>query len=217
MKVDGKLLEKYYKGHCTKIEKEVVEKWLTSDIFDDAPLQLSKAENKVAHKQKMWQQISEVFKKPTVKIVPLYQKISGYAAACIVLFFVGYSSISIFDNTSNNSTVAINGNCIKETKQIPIAGRNFTLIQNDCIEDIISDWKKTKSEVVFSGKVEIMHNHKRAIGYRVLNSENASVNYKEGIRYFAFKVKDNNGFEKTHLVDEAGFKAYFPRLQFFLS
>ncbi|NMH87233.1 hypothetical protein [Flavivirga algicola] len=213
MQVDDKLLEKYYKGHCTKAEREAVEQWLASDTFDDVPLQLSNKAEKEVHKQQIWQQVSQVFNVPTV----LYKKIISYAAACIILLFIGYKSMLIFNNTVVNPSMAINNDCVESSKQIPIRGTNFTLINNDCIEETIIYWKNTKSEVVFSGKVEIRHTNTRAVAYRKLTAKNAGIKPEKGLRYFAFNVKDKNGTEKTHLVDEAGFKAHFPRLQFFLS
>ncbi|MEH6657352.1 hypothetical protein [Leeuwenhoekiella marinoflava] len=98
MKVDGKLLEKYYKGHCTKAEQKAVEKWLASDTFDDNQvLELPESESKEAHKQKIWKNISQVIDKPAVKVVPLFKKLIRYAAvACVTatIFFVGrYSAI----------------------------------------------------------------------------------------------------------------------------
>ncbi|MDO5968261.1 hypothetical protein Q4Q35_00435 [Flavivirga aquimarina] len=103
MKVDNTLLEKYYNGFCSKVEQDIVEKWLASNKFDNSnPLDLPTGESKEAHKKKIWQDISQSLPSTTVKIIPLYKKLTRYAAAaCFIMgvFFAGrYSKI-------NNTTI----------------------------------------------------------------------------------------------------------------
>jgi hypothetical protein len=128
MKVDSKLLEKYYNGFCTKTEQEIVEKWLASDTFDtNETLNLPKKESKIAHKQKMWQNISKVMDKPEVKVVPLFKKLTKYAAvACFAttIFFAGRYSTTINTAAEPQGNLLVYGGNGTHAK---IPGNEFSL------------------------------------------------------------------------------------------
>tara|TARA_R110002050_G_scaffold268550_1_gene410687 strand:+ start:31417 stop:32016 length:600 start_codon:yes stop_codon:yes gene_type:complete len=128
MKVDHKLLEKYYNGFCSKEEKNAVESWLASNTFDDSEfIDLPKGESKMTHKQKMWQDISQVVNKPVVKVIPLFKELTKYAAvACIIaaVFFAGrYSTTTNMAIEPQNNLLVYGGN----GTHAKIPGNEFSL------------------------------------------------------------------------------------------
>jgi len=145
MEVDGKLLEKYYKGHCTTVEREAVEQWLATDTFDDISLELPKDENKEVHKQKMWQQISQVFNPHTIKVIPLYK----YAAACTIAFMAALGAIRTDFSEALNKELAIE-NISEQSKKTNINGLHLELAENSSAKTTSNIFNKTK-EVALCG------------------------------------------------------------------
>ncbi|MEM6841400.1 MAG: hypothetical protein AAF632_04185 [Bacteroidota bacterium] len=99
MKISRELLKKYAQGACTDEERAAVEAWLASeDTFEDTsydaifiPQKDSIRENLLARLGGKWP--SSTSESERARVVPLYQRLSRYAAAaCVVIgtFFLGY-------------------------------------------------------------------------------------------------------------------------------
>ncbi|MEM6736535.1 MAG: hypothetical protein AAF620_10755 [Bacteroidota bacterium] len=109
MKVTEKLIQKYWENKCTPDEKKAIEMWLASREREATDLDLATM-NKV--EDRVWNKLNENIdgdQKEETKIVPLYKKITRYAAAAciaIAIFAAGRYSTSLEYNelTSQEST-----------------------------------------------------------------------------------------------------------------
>lgn len=89
MKITPELLKKYFDGHCTSDEKAFVESWIPGN--EDILAKMT--EEKVAwHTSRIWNRLQSDMKREG-RTIPLYKKITRYAAAAAVTlmaFGAGY-------------------------------------------------------------------------------------------------------------------------------
>lgn len=202
MKVNSNILEKYYNGFCTKTEEDIVEKWLTSSSFDDSDvLNLPENEDKKAHKEKMWQHISQNLEKPTTKVIPLYKKIIRYSAvACVVL------SIGLFGAHKMNllDTYLILANNTGDSKTTITNGLELGLA-NKSTANIYSTLCNTTNQITFCGNMTIKNTTGSNLKIKVQSICNTDEVIEKVLRknekYYAFTLKDKKE-EKLYVLNK---------------
>jgi len=121
MKISNTLIEKYHNQQCSAEERGVVEQWLFSVDEESEELQLPAREDKLLHKQMMWDDIKSVMISPAARQPPDKKRYSalnwknGIAASLLagLILFGGYSYYSKRNNPlpltylTNSSTVKV--------------------------------------------------------------------------------------------------------------
>tara|TARA_B100000809_G_C15135862_1_gene530528 strand:- start:3771 stop:4442 length:672 start_codon:yes stop_codon:yes gene_type:complete len=213
MKVDSKLLEKYHNGFCTKVEQDIVAKWLASNNFDDTNvLDLPKFEVKQDHKEKIWKNIIVALDTPIIKVIPLYKKVMRYVAvACVVVsvVFMGADKIKLLDtnlalvnNTSETRTKTIvNGLELGLTKK-STANLNSTLYNH-------------ANQITFCGNMTIKNTTGSNLKIKVQSTCNTNEVIEKVLiknkKYYAFTINDNNE-DKLYIINRGQLKRMPPHL-----
>ncbi|MEM6841822.1 MAG: hypothetical protein AAF632_06325 [Bacteroidota bacterium] len=107
MKVTAELIRKYHLGQCSPEEAVAVERWLRSESEEDSVLaeeELDKMADNV------WQSVSSRLDTGSAPAVPLYKKLTRYAAAaCIIIgvfvagLLTGFTYAEPLADTINNA------------------------------------------------------------------------------------------------------------------
>ena len=96
MEVTPELLQKYYKGICSELEKKIVEEWLESQESRTTYPGQSRL-NEI--EKEMWENISTGMDGEQATTIPLHKRVMRYAAAVIILFTVGFFTYqALLDN-----------------------------------------------------------------------------------------------------------------------
>ncbi|MEM9673170.1 MAG: hypothetical protein ACFB15_30220 [Cyclobacteriaceae bacterium] len=93
MNISPELLKKYATGNCTEEERRLVEQWLADDNLSTT----SPRAKLEAERTQVWQNIAHKIGWKETKVVPMYRRITRYAAvACIIIgiFMAGRLSVS---------------------------------------------------------------------------------------------------------------------------
>ncbi len=106
MKITPELLKRYTSGQCTEEERRLVENWLPGK--EDMTADLSE-EEVTAETEWMWRIISKDIAGP--KTVPLYKKLTRYAAVACVAFLVFISSFLGVNKVDSFEQLAVLVNC----------------------------------------------------------------------------------------------------------
>ncbi|MEM9720057.1 MAG: FecR domain-containing protein [Bacteroidota bacterium] len=90
MKVTRELLEKYSRGECTADETAEIETWLSS-VEDDSNLSEQEFGDSINNiRLKLHETLSDP--KLKNKVIPLYKRVTRYAAAAVFLCVIGFSA-----------------------------------------------------------------------------------------------------------------------------
>ena len=87
MKVTKELLERHGMGLCTKEEKKAVKEWFES--LENPSAQDQAKVSQQINRERLWGRVTEII--PALKnggapVIPMYQKITRYAAAACIIF-----------------------------------------------------------------------------------------------------------------------------------
>jgi len=213
MKVDSKLLEKYYSGFCTNLEQTIVEEWLTASSFDDNEvLELPKNESKILHKEKMWVDISKVLGKPTVKVIPLYKTVMRYVAACIIVCITIFGTRVIDYSLIMEEEFAF-VNTDDTMKKTNINGLELGLTSKSSLNATSTIFHQTK-EIAVCGNMIIKNTTKSNIKIKIHSTCNINdskeVVLRKGKNYYVFTSKVNNE-EKLQIMNQNKVRNLLPR------
>ncbi|MEM0940769.1 MAG: FecR domain-containing protein [Bacteroidota bacterium] len=97
MRITRELLEQYFLDNCTEEEKRAIERWRSSseDEYEKLLSEVSKREIE----NDIWNDLIPVINKgQDKKAIPLFNRVTGYAAAAIILCTVGFFSYRTFSD-----------------------------------------------------------------------------------------------------------------------
>lgn len=175
LKVDNTLLEKYYNGFCTKGEQDIVESWLASNSFDaNEILDLPANESKIAHKEKMWQNLSQDFPKPVVKVIPFYKRTAiSLAAAASIVFAIFLSGVFKVDSSA---TTAFG--------QLEIASGNGIIVSVDANSGPV--------KICFDGYIQFVNRSTATTTITYGDEQEKAFQLAPGKTYYMWKFKDTS-------------------------
>ncbi|MEO0554733.1 MAG: FecR domain-containing protein [Bacteroidota bacterium] len=99
--ISPELLNKYLNNECTTAEQQQVEAWLEGEKKKAADLpdpQIDRMEASI------WEKVGQVVKveEPAARVIPLYKRVTRYAAAVILLFTTGFFAYDYLSHDSPN-------------------------------------------------------------------------------------------------------------------
>ncbi|MEM9721240.1 MAG: hypothetical protein AAGA10_18400 [Bacteroidota bacterium] len=130
MNITPQLLERYHLGTCTEAERAAVEAWLVS--IADEPSDLSEASQE-RMETNIWQLLASQISPQPTKVVPLYMRLSRYAAVAIIMlgiFFSGYFS-GVHNATYAKTTAAKTGIILKDLLYVTGGDGAFGIVAGD--------------------------------------------------------------------------------------
>lgn len=212
MKISPELIEKYFLETCSAEEQKAVEQWLSNNTDEDSNLSNSTLEKMQSN---IWNSFSKSRSPNTTKVIPIYKKITRYAAAACITIGLVLTATQIFKTYGYmNSKMAFNNT--SNTKQIQKSGIiDFTLMPNSKM-DVVTNLSKTKSDIVFCGDVELVNKMNDDVQFEIRTSCEMSVGVKrkvtlkKDVHYYLFALKDKQGKEKIHIYNKEDLLLFFP-------